>query len=75
MPSAVRAQVVLGLLGILCLPAIAQDSDINVVRDTASPSLNLKPKPNTKTEPIECLAPRTRLTVTENIPYCRGVHQ
>lgn len=66
--------VVIGLLGVSCASVLAQDSDVYVVKNSASPCLKLRPQPNTDADPIDCLAPGTQVTVIESVPYWRKVH-
>jgi len=72
MPPALRLAAPL-LLVILSTNAYGQDSDLYKVKDSATPCLKIRPQPTTDSNPTDCLAPGTQVTVLESIPYWRKV--
>ncbi|HET9481237.1 MAG TPA: SH3 domain-containing protein, partial [Candidatus Polarisedimenticolia bacterium] len=51
----------------------ARDGGLYVVRESASPCLKFRPNPSSESAPEDCLAPATRVTVLESVPYWRKV--
>jgi hypothetical protein len=63
MPLTLRLAAPLLLLGLLATNAYGQDSDQYKVKDSATPCLKIRPQPTTDSNPTDCLAPGTQVTV------------
>ncbi|MDA2937605.1 MBL fold metallo-hydrolase [Acidobacteria bacterium AH-259-A15] len=53
--------------------AVAQQTNLYVVRDTVTDCLNVRPTHDTSAEPIACLPAGTEVSVTGSVPYWREI--
>lgn len=52
---------------------MAQPEQTYVVRDSATPCLNIRPDHDSSVDPLDCVPPGTRLTGVSSVPYWREV--